>query len=67
MKKRKRITLEPELEAAAGHLGAFDRLMLARKLRRWVHQLEFSARILALPPSKRTRPPRLTANRAKWN
>lgn len=51
------MTMEAELEAAAGHLGAFDRLMLARKLYRWQRQLRVTARILA--QEQRQGPPRL--------
>jgi len=67
MKTRKRVILEPELEALAGELGAFDRLMMARKLARWAQQLRVSARMLSQPASKRQRLPRLTDKQAKLN
>lgn len=63
----KQVILEPELEAIAGELGVFDRLMMAEKMERWVRQLRISARILAKPPVKRRRPPRLTARQAALN
>lgn len=65
---RKRITLEPELEALAGHLGAADRLLLARKLTRWVRQLRVSARAL-LPrgPQGPRRLPRLPWRQVREN
>ena len=43
-----RVKLEPELEAVAAGWSAAKRLALARKLRRWAHQLEISAAILEL-------------------
>ncbi len=43
---RKRIILEPELEALAGHLDAFGRQVLAAKLRRWARELVVTARML---------------------
>ena len=64
---KKRITLEPELEALAGGLGVFDRLLLAEKFARWERQLRISATILARPTSKRQRPPRLRGKRLQLN
>jgi hypothetical protein len=43
--KIKQVVLEPELEAIAGHLDAFDRMLMAAMLDRWAHQLEVSAGI----------------------
>lgn len=43
MKIRKRVMLEPELEAIAGKWGAIHRLEMAKMFRRWAHQLEVSA------------------------
>lgn len=67
MKKetRKRVVLEPELEAIAGALSPFDRLWLAKKLRRWIRQLEVSARVLSAPPRRPGR--RLPRQVARWN
>jgi hypothetical protein len=63
----KKVTLEPELEAIAGSLGIFDRLMMAQKMARWVHQLRISALILAQPPVKPRKRVRLRGSCAKWN
>lgn len=62
---KKRVTLEPELEAIAGALSPFDRLWLAKKLRRWIRQLEVSARVLSAPPRRPGR--RLPRQVARWN
>ena len=67
MKLKKVIILEPELEAIAGELGVFDRLMMAVKLERWARQLRVSARVLAKPRAKRRRPPYLTQKQARLN
>jgi len=48
-----RVKLEPELEAVAADWSAAKRLALARKLRRWTHQLEISAVILELDAQRR--------------
>ena len=63
MKPRKRVVMEPELEALAGHLGACDRLLMAEKLGRWRRQLRVTARMLLGPPTnaKPRRLPRLKA------
>lgn len=63
----KRVILEPELEAIAGELGVFDRLLMAEKMERWVRQLRISARMLAKPSARRLRPPRLTGRQAALN
>ena len=44
--KRKLVTLEPDLEAKAAFLGAYDCLALARTYERWARQLRVKARIL---------------------
>jgi len=49
--KRKRVTMEPELEKIAGHFTSYERFALARKLIRWAQQLEISAKILSKPHS----------------
>lgn len=46
MKQRKRIILEPELEAFAGKWGVLTCLEAARKFGRWQKQLEMKAHIL---------------------
>jgi hypothetical protein len=38
--------MEPELEAIAGDLNAAQRRGMARKLRRWIRELEITAFIL---------------------
>ena len=48
-----RVKLEPELETVAAGWSEAKRLALARKLRRWAHQLEISAAILALDARRR--------------
>jgi hypothetical protein len=48
-----RVKLEPELEAVAGGWSEAKRLALARKLRRWAHQLEISAAIMELDARRR--------------
>jgi len=48
MKEKKRVTLEPVLEAEVWHLNAVQRLRLSRVYRRWARQLEVSAKILWL-------------------
>ncbi len=64
----KRVLLEPELEANAGHLGAFDRLLLARDFERWARQLRVTARAMQSRPStRRARPPRLAWAQVKEN
>ena len=60
---KKRVTLEPELDAGA--LSPFDRLWLAKKLRRWIRQLEVSARALSAPQRRPGR--RLPRQVARWN
>jgi len=64
--KRKQVVLEPELEAIAGELSPFDRLCLARKLARWVRQLEISSRVLQgrRGPRQQRGPVR---QRVRWN
>lgn len=42
-KKRKRVLLEPDLEAIAGTWGPIQRLETAKMFRRWAHELEVSA------------------------
>ena len=49
-----RVKLEPELEAVAGGWSEAKRLALARKLRRWAHQLEISAAIMELDARRRS-------------
>ncbi len=39
--------MEPELEEIAGHFSPEVRRSLAEKLRRWAHELEVSADVLA--------------------
>ena len=62
MKQRKRIILEPDLEALAGHLSGEDRLKLAREMRGWLRELECTGYILIAArnrsPWKRARLPR---------
>jgi hypothetical protein len=55
--KVKRVVLEPELEAIAGHLSAYDRIFMAAILERWARQLEVSANLhdQAKPRSLRKR------------
>jgi hypothetical protein len=65
--ERKRVTLEPELEAIAGDMGAFDRIWLAMKLMRWAHQLIVSSRALRARPWSRRRPVYQRADVVKWN
>jgi hypothetical protein len=48
-----RVKLEPELEAVAGEWSEAKRRALARKLRRWAHQLEVSAAIMELDARRR--------------
>ena len=43
--------MEPELEAMAGDWPADDRKSMAKKLKRWAKQLEFSAIILEIDAS----------------
>jgi hypothetical protein len=43
----KRVTMEPELEQIAGMLPPAKRRQLAKKLRRWAHELEVSADVMA--------------------
>jgi hypothetical protein len=43
----KRVTMEPELEQIAGMLPPPARRQLAKKLRRWAHELEVSADVMS--------------------
>lgn len=57
---RQRVTLEPELQAEIGSMPPSPRRALARKFKRWAHQLEISAKILetnsaTIPPPKQIR------------
>jgi hypothetical protein len=65
----KTVRLEPELEEIAGELNPWQRRAMARKLRRWVRQLEISALILisasAPPPPPALR--RLSMRRLQLN
>ncbi|MDB6020026.1 MAG: hypothetical protein JWR19_4515 [Pedosphaera sp.] len=45
--KRKRVTLEPELEALAVEWDGPMRAILAKKFKRWSRQLDLSAQIMA--------------------
>jgi len=45
-KKYSRVQLEPELEEIAGLWPANKRLDVARKFKRWAHQLQVSGRIM---------------------
>jgi hypothetical protein len=65
--KNKKVILEPELEAVAGELSVFDRLMLAEKLERWPRQLRVSAKVLSKQPWQRRSIPRLSTRRLQWN
>jgi hypothetical protein len=56
MKKRKRITLEPDLEADVAFLNAYQRRALARKFERWAHQLRLSATILLAEQKPKPKP-----------
>lgn len=67
IEKRKRVTLEVELEAIAGGFDATERLKLARTLRRWAHQLTISARLLARPPTPPRRYRRLSPRQQALN
>lgn len=46
MKKKERVTLEPELQAVAKHWGPIKRLEMAAMFARWTHQLRVSAFIM---------------------
>lgn len=50
-----RVRLEPELEAIAGELDAHGRKRVAKKFKRWAHQLEVSAVILISDAAPRPR------------
>ena len=54
----KKIRLEPELEECACLWTPAKRRAVAKKLERWVHQLEFSALILEAEAAPKP-PPRL--------
>lgn len=47
MRVRKRVTLEPKLEEMAGEMSPDQCRELAAMLRRFVHQLEVKAKVLA--------------------
>lgn len=47
MKKRKRVTLEPKLEVMAGEMTPEQCRDFAAQLRRFAHQLEVKAKVLA--------------------
>jgi len=66
-KAKKRVILEPRLEEIAGHLGIFDRLMLADDMERWVRQLRVSAKAMASKPWIRKHLPRLASKLRKLN
>jgi hypothetical protein len=69
MKPRKRITLEPELEALAGDWAPEMRRIVAKKFRRWARELDVSAFIISQAssyrPVKKLRFVRLV--KLKWN
>jgi len=46
MKNGQKVTMEPELEQIAGDLTASELKAMARKMRRWIRQLEIKAFIL---------------------
>ena len=58
-KKRKRVTMEPELEELAGDLTPGQRRAMAGKMKRWIKQLEFTALILEIDSAPK--PPETTA------
>jgi hypothetical protein len=64
-----RVRLEPELEQIAGGLDAVSRKRVARKFKRWAHQLEVSAIILIRDAAPRPRPVlrRLSPRRLRLN
>jgi hypothetical protein len=65
----KRVTMEPELEEIAGTLPVAARRQLAKKLRRWAHELEVSADVMARDDAYRPAKniPRLPAAALKRN
>ena len=50
---KKRVMLEPELEAIAGRLLPCERIWMAKRFERWAHELRVTAAVLAGPPSVR--------------
>lgn len=53
MKPKKRVIMEPELEAIAGAMDPNQRREMAKKMARWSKQLEFTALILELDAAPR--------------
>jgi hypothetical protein len=71
-KKYSRVQLEPELEQIAGLWPANKRLDVARKFKRWAHQLQVSGRIMlrdaaAARAPRPTTVPSLCAKKAALN
>jgi hypothetical protein len=60
MNKKRRFTLEPELEEETCLMNASQRRALANKLRRWARELEVSARMMDMDNSPKPKP------RLKW-
>jgi hypothetical protein len=61
--------LEPELEALAGEWSPEMRRLVARKFRRWVRELELSAKIIASDAGTPRRPslPRVPPGKSALN
>ena len=71
-KKYSRVQLEPELEEIAGLWPAKKRLDVARKFKRWAHQLQVSGQIMlrddvASRKPRRTTLPSLCPKKAALN
>ena len=65
-----RLHLEPELQEIAGLWPARKRLDVARKFKRWAHQLEVTGQIMlrdAAPKPRRKTVPSLPARKAALN
>jgi hypothetical protein len=58
IKTYSRVRLEPELEEIAGLWPANKRLEVARKFKRWAHQLQVSGRIMLRDAASCQRPRR---------
>lgn len=56
VKTKKRVYLEPELEAEVGSMRPDHRRRLARKLYRWAKQLFISADIMELDEAPKPKP-----------